>query len=145
MTLRKVIAAYTIVHVTIVWMMVMHRTIGADRMVVVVPIAVIPIQEWINAVEWMPPMWVVAPIVWRVPAYPRRSPEPIVDQWTIDIHRLDDIVLTVDILITNDLYGDLVVLVLLHKDRSHVLVDILRQNGLYHHQVAVTVGCLNYA
>lgn len=79
MTLRKVIAAYTIVHVTIVWMMVMHRTIGADRMVVVVPIAVIPIQEWINAVEWMPPMWVVAPIVWRVPAYPRRSPEPIVD------------------------------------------------------------------
>ena len=66
----KVVAAYTIVHVTIVWMMVMHRTIGADRMVVVVPIAVIPIQERIYAIVWTPPTWPIAPIIWRVPAYP---------------------------------------------------------------------------
>ena len=62
--MRKIIAAHTIVHRTIVWMMVVYRTIGADRMMVVMPITVIPIQEWINAMVWMPPMWIIAPIVW---------------------------------------------------------------------------------
>lgn len=133
MTLRKIIAAHTIVHRTIVWMMVVYRTIGADRMMVVMPITVIPIQEWIHAVVWMPPMWIIAPIVWRVPTYPRRTPEPIVDHWTIDIHWLNDIVLAIDIFVTNNLHGDLVFLVFLHKDRRHILVNILCQDGLDNH------------
>lgn len=143
MTLRIVIATHTVVHVTVVWVMVMHRSIRTDRMVIMVPIAVIPIQEWINAMERMPPMWIISPIVWRMPTYPRRPPEPIVDHWTIDIYRLDDIVLTIDILITNHLYGDLILLVFLHKDRSHILVDILCQDGLDNHQVAVVIGCFD--
>lgn len=93
--------------------------------------------------ERMPPMWIVSPIVWRMPTYPRGAPEPIVDHWTIDIYRLDDIVLTIDILITNHLYGDLILLVFLHKNRSHILVDILCQDGLDNHQVAVVIGCFD--
>lgn len=143
MTLRIVITTHTVVHVTVVWVMVMHRSIRTDRMVIMVPIAVIPIQEWINAMERMPPMWIISPIVWRMPTYPRRPPEPIVDHWTIDIYRLDDIVLTIDILITNHLHGDLILLVFLHKDRSHILVDILCQDGLDNHQVAVVIGCFD--
>jgi hypothetical protein len=125
-------------------MMVVYRTIGADRMMVVMPITVIPIQEWINAMVWMPPMWIVSPIVWRMPTYPRRPPEPIVDHWTIDIYRLDDIVLAIDILVTHYLYGDLILLVFLHKDRRHILVNILCQDGLNHHQVAVVIGCFDH-
>ena len=41
--MRKIIAAHTIVHVTVVWVMMMHRSIRTDRMVIVVPIAVVPV------------------------------------------------------------------------------------------------------
>ena len=41
--MRIVITAHTIVHVTVVWVMVMHRSVRTDRMVIVVPIAVIPV------------------------------------------------------------------------------------------------------
>lgn len=79
-----------------------------------------------------------------MPTYPRRPPEPIVDHWTIDIYRLDDIVLAIDILITHYLYGDLILLVFLHKDRRHILVNILCQDGLDNHQVAVVIGCFDH-
>ena len=105
MTLRIVIATHTVVHVMVVWVMVMHRSIRTDRMVIMVPIAVIPIQEWINAMEWMPPMWIVSPIVWRMPTYPRRPPEPIVNNWTIDIYWFDNVIRAIYILVTNNLYS----------------------------------------
>ena len=114
---------------------------GAERawIVVVVPIAVIPVEEWVNAMEWMPPTWPIAPVVWRMPCHPRWSPKPVVDRWTVDIYRFDDIVGTIDIFITYHLHRDLVRLIFLHKDRCHVLVDIFCQHGLYHHQVTIAV------
>lgn len=53
----------------------------------------------------------------------------------VDIHRLDDIVAAVDILISNDLYGYLVRFVFLYIYRSHILVDVFRQNSLQHNEV----------
>lgn len=41
--MRIVIAMHTVVHVTVVWVMVMHRSIRTDRMVIMMPIAVIPV------------------------------------------------------------------------------------------------------
>ena len=143
--MRIIIAAYTIIHIMIMCMMMMTHTERAVRIVVVVPIAVIPIQERIHAIVWTPPTWPIAPIIWRVPAYPRCSPEPIINQWSIDIHWFDDIIGTIDILIAHHLYGDLVIGILLYEDRGHILVNILSQYSLNNHEVAVIIGSLNDA
>jgi hypothetical protein len=128
------------------WVMVMGCAIGADGMVVVVPIAMIPINEWIYAMIWMPPSWPITPIVRRMPTYPRWSPEPIVDIRTIDINRFDDIVGTIDILIAYDLDCDLIgLLIFFYKDRCYILVDIFSQNCLDNHQVAIVVGSFYHA
>jgi hypothetical protein len=80
-----------------------------------------------------------------MPCHPRCSPEPVVDIWTVDIYRFDDIVRTIDILIPHHLYRDLVFLIFLHEDRCHVLVNIFCQYGLYHYQVTIAVGGLYHA
>jgi hypothetical protein len=121
--------------------MVMGCTIGADWMVVVVPIAMIPINKWIYAMIWTPPRRPIAPIVRRMPTYPRWSPEPIVDIRAIDINRFDDIVGTIDILIAYDLNCDLIgLLIFFYKDRCYILVDIFSQDCLDNHQVAIAIG-----
>ena len=62
--------------------------------------------------------------------------EPIVDKRIDVIYGFYDIVYTIEILITNDLRGDLIgYFIFLHIDRSHVLEDILSQNGLNENQV----------
>jgi hypothetical protein len=109
----------------IVRMVMMSHTERAVRIVIVVPIAVVPIDERIHAIVWMPPSRPIAPIIRRMPADPCRSPEPIVDQWSIDIDWFDDVVCAIDILVANYLYGNLVVVVFLYKDRRNILVDIL--------------------
>ena len=70
MTLCKIIATYTITHRSIMRMVVMTCTIRANWVMIVVPIAVIPIEERIYAIEWMPPTWPITPVVRRMPAYP---------------------------------------------------------------------------
>lgn len=120
-----IIAAHAIVHVMIVRMVMMSHTERAVWIVIVVPIAVVPIEEWIDAVVWTPPTRPISPIIRRMPADPCRSPEPIVDQWSIDIDWFDDVVCAIDILVANYLYGNLVVVVFLYKDRRNILVDIL--------------------
>ena len=120
-----IIAAHAIVHVMIVRMVMMSHTERAVRIVIVVPIAVVPIEERIDAVVWTPPTRPISPIIRRMPADPCRSPEPIVDQWSIDIDWFDDVVCAIDILVANYLYGNLVVVVFLYKDRRNILVDIL--------------------
>lgn len=82
----------------------MTCTIGAYRMVVVVPIDMIPVQVMGYAVVWMPPRRPVVPVEGRMPTYPRWSPEPVIDHWTVDIHGLNDIVCTIYIFITNHLH-----------------------------------------
>lgn len=125
MAMCIIIAAHAIVHVMIVRMVMMSHTERAVRIVIVVPIAVVPIEEWIDAVVWTPPTRPISPIIRRMPADPCRSPEPIVDQWSIDIDWFDDVVCAIDILVANYLYGNLVVVVFLYKDRRNILVDIL--------------------
>ena len=80
-----------------------------------------------------------------MPCYPRASPEPVVDIWSVDIHRLDDIVCAIDILVTYHLHRHLVLRIFLHEDRRHILVDILCQYGLYHYQVSILLGSFDHA
>ena len=91
-----IIAAHAIVHVMIVRMVMMSHTERAVRIVIVVPIAVVPIEERIDAVVWTPPTRPISPIIRRMPADPCRSPEPIVDQWSINIDWFDDVVCAID-------------------------------------------------
>ena len=145
MTMRIIIAAYTIIHIMIMCMMMMPHAERAVRIVVVVPIAVIPIQERIYAIVWTPPTWPIAPIIWRVPTNPRCSPKPIINQWSIDIYWFDDIIGTIDILVAHHLHSNLVIGILLDEDRCHILIDILSQYGLDDHKVAVVIGSLDDA
>ena len=126
-----IIASYRLMHMVVMSVDMVRCAIGADRAMVVVPVAVIPIDKRINAIVWTPVVWVIAPVVWRMPAYPARSPEPIIDNRTVDVYWFDDIIGTIDILITNDLNGNsLALLLLLEEDRSYILIDILGKYSL---------------
>lgn len=86
----------------------------------------------------------IAPIPGRMVAIPRGTPEPIIDNRRIDIHGLDDIVGTIDIFVAHYLNGNsLCSLIFLHIDGGNILIDILRQNSLQEHQVAVAIRSLN--
>jgi hypothetical protein len=95
-------------------MMMMPCTIGANWIMVVIPIAVIPIQMMRYAVIWVPPTWPIIPVIRRVPAYPAWPPKPVIYQWTIDIYRLYDIVRAIHILITYDLDCNLLLIIFIH-------------------------------
>jgi hypothetical protein len=92
---------------------------GTERapMVVMMPcIAAMPIPVMCPATMNVPPTRVVTPIPRTAPCYPCGTPEPIVDNRTIDVHRFDDIVGAIYIFITYDLHRDLVLLIFLHID-----------------------------
>jgi hypothetical protein len=57
-------------HVVEVMVWTMHCSIGADRIMIVVPVATIPIQVWIDVMIWSPPYWPIVPIVRGMPTYP---------------------------------------------------------------------------
>lgn len=123
----------------------MTCTIGADRVIMVVPIHVLPIQVVRYTMVWTPPYWPIVPIERRMPAYPRRTPEPVINHRTIDIHRLNDIICTIYIFISYHLHCHSLRLgVFLHEYRSHILINILCQYGLNHYQVAVLVCGFNH-
>ena len=143
MTNSEIVSLYRMVHMVVAVVRMMNGTIRAYRVMIVVPVAMIPIEMRSNAVIWSPPSWPIIPIVRRMPSYPRWSPEPIVDDRTIDIDWFDDIVGSVYIFITNDLYGNrLSSRVLLNEDRSDILVDILSKNSLYNNQVLIAISNL---
>ena len=73
---------------------------------------------------------VVTPIEGRVPGYPSRPPKPVIDDRTVDIDRLNHIVGTIDILVTNHLDRDGLVCLTLNIDACYVLIDIFCQHGL---------------
>ena len=144
MTMSIIVAANTIVHSTIMRMMTMSRTIGADWMMVVVCIAVIPIQMICYAVIWMPPAWPIIPIIWRMPCHPMRAPKPVIDHWSINIYWFNNVIRTIYIFVTYHLYCHLFIIIFLHINRCHILIDILCQYSLYYHQVTTTICCLHY-
>ena len=138
--------AHACAHWCIMWVMVMRCAIRAVWVMMVIPIHMLPIHVVSNAVIWTPPYWPIIPVEWRMPAYPRWSPKPIIDHRAVDIYRLNDIVCAIYILITNHLYSyRLCRFIFLYEDRCYILIDIFSQYGLYHYQVAVLVRSLNHA
>jgi hypothetical protein len=80
-----------------------------------------------------------------MPCYPSGSPEPVIYNRTINVHRFDDIVGTIYILIADYLYRDLLILVFLNVYGSYVLVDIFGEYSLQNDQSFVALTGLYYA
>ena len=117
----------------------------AVRMAVVPVVAVCPIVVVGAASPSVPPVRVVTPVPRRSPACPERIPEPVVDIRTVDIYRFDDVIGTIDVLITDNLCTDLsCCFILLHVDGCHILEHILSQYGLDNNQVLIVGRRLNY-
>lgn len=83
---------------------------------------------------------VIAPVVGRMPSHPRRSPEPVVDDGAVEIDRLNDVVLAVQVRVAYHLDGNCSVLLALHIDGSHVLIDILCQHRLQYNQAVLALA-----
>ena len=122
-------------------MCISERAVG----VMVMPmVAMIPVAVHRPAMPAIPPVRIIAPVPRRMPAVPRRTPEPVVDIRTIDIYRLDDIVRTVNVFVTNHLCANLTgCFILLDVDGRNILEDILRQYGLNNNQMFVVRVCLH--
>ena len=63
----------------------------------------------------------------------------------VDIHRLDDIVGAVDILVSDNLDGYFVRLILLNIYRRHILVNVFRQDSLQHNEAFLAFAHFHYA
>ena len=111
----------------------------AAVVVVMIGVATMPIPVMCPASMCVPPSRPIAPVPRRMPCVPYVRPEPVVDNRTIDIYRLDHVVRTIDILVANYLNGDLVMLIFLYVYRGYVLEDILRQHRLQYDQTLVTL------
>jgi hypothetical protein len=141
MAIGIIVPAYMMMHIMVTMMRTIACTVRANWVVVVMPVTVIPIEMWCYTMVWMPASWPIIPIVRRMPANPSCTPEPIVDNRSMDIYRLDDIVGAIDILISNHLYCDrLSSRVFLYEDRSYVLINILREYRLYNYEMLITIG-----
>lgn len=86
----------------------------------------------------------ITPVPRRHITVPCRPPEPIVDNRSININRLNDIVLTIDIRIANHLYRSGLFAVFLYIDGSHILENIFRQYGLYQYHMGAILLDLDY-
>ena len=95
-----------------------------------VVMAAVPICPAMNGMPRVPPSGPPTPVPGRRPAYPIGTPKPVIDNRSVDIYRLDDIVLTVDVFVANNLYGDVIGFVLLDVDGSNILIDILSKHRL---------------
>ena len=71
-------------------------------------------------------------------------PKPVVNHWTVDVNRLNNVVASVDILITNDLhiYG-LGAGFLLNIDCGNLLIDVFCKNCLYYNVVVAVFNIFN--
>ena len=104
----------------------------ATAMVMMERIAMMPIVIIRPNGVCIPPSRIIPPVPRRCPCVPRRTPEPIVDNGTINIYGLDNVVGTIDILIPHHLYRYFLLLVFLNIDRGNILIDVLCQDGLKH-------------
>ena len=138
-------ATQTVVHLMIT---VVVMTTGTERAVVVVmmeSVAVMPVPIMLPAIMCVPPCRIISPVPRRCPCYPCRAPEPIVDYRTVNIYRLYDVVLAINVLVTYYLNGYNLVLIFLNVDRRYILEYILRQYGLQYDQTLVPFACLYYS
>ena len=109
----------------------------AAVVVVMIGVAVMPVPIVCPTAMSVPPTRPIAPIPRTMPSIPCVAPEPIVDNRTVNIYRLDDIVGTIYVLIANYLNGNNIRLILLYIDRSNILIDILCEDRLQHDQTLV--------
>ena len=118
--------------------------IGAIVVMIVVVIDMMPVVMHSPTMERMVPMRPIIPIPKGRIAVPMGIiEEPIVDKRIDVIYVFNDIVYTIEILITNDLRSDLIgYFIFLHIDRSYVLEDILSQNGLNENEVFLPFSSL---
>lgn len=73
----------------------------------------------------MPMSWVVAVVIRRMPIYPCRTPEPVVNYRTINIYRLNDVICSINIFVANNLNGNVFCSnIFFYKDSSNVLVNV---------------------
>jgi hypothetical protein len=68
---------------------------------------------------------IISPIVWRIPPYVRRAPKPTVNDWSVNIYRLDNITSSINIWVAYYLYYRLITF-FRHDDSSYILVYIFR-------------------
>lgn len=109
---------------------------------VMVSIAVVPVPVMCPTTVNVPPTRVISPIPGRMPCEPNIAPEPVIDNRTIDIHRLYDIVRSIDILVADYLNTHVVRIIFLHVYRSHILIDVLGQYSLQNDQALVAFAGL---
>lgn len=91
------------------------------------------------------PSRVELPVVGGVPTDPSRSPEPVIDDRTIDIYGFDDVVGSIEVFIAHHLYGDGGVRGFFHVDGGDILVDILGEDGLQDNQAVIPFANLHNA
>ena len=137
---------YRAAHVAVVRTRTSSVAERAVRMVMMPVVAVCPIAVVRPAVPTVPPVRVIAPVPRRCPTSPERIPEPIIYIRTVDIYRLDHIVLAIHIFVTYHLRADLSGgRIFLHIDRRYILKYILCQYGLDNYQMFVVGTGLNNA
>lgn len=113
---------------------------------VMIAVDMMPVVVVGPAVVVMPPMGPVVPIPRRIIASPIGRPEPIVNNGSVDIHRLHHIVCTIDILIADNLRSYLTRhRILLYVNRCNILINILRKNSLKDNKMLVAFGRFNHA
>lgn len=137
----QIIARDGTMHISIArWQrcMIAVTDIGVHVVVVVDMMPIVVHQPYIVCI---PIRWVVSPIVRRMPCMPSRSPKPVVNDWCIDIYRLDDIIGSINIFIADYLNADLLgSFIALHIDTCHVLKNIFCQNGLQHNKMCISIA-----
>ena len=77
-------------------------------------VAVTPVPVMCPTVVGVPPTRPVTPVPRTMPRKPKIAPEPVVYYRSIDIYRLNDIVLAIYVLVNYYLNGYFVVFIFLH-------------------------------
>ena len=123
-------ACHTAVQLVITVVNGVSRTERAVVVMMMERVAVMPVPVMRPAAMNIPPTRVISPVPRAMPCAPIRTPEPVVDERPIDIHRFDDVVDAVHVLIAYHLYRHIVRFVFLHIDGGNVLINILCEDSL---------------
>jgi len=108
-------------------------------------VATMPVPVVCPAAVCVPPTRVISPIPRTMPCVPTRAPEPVVDDWTIDVNGFDDIVAAIYIFVTHYLNANFVLLVFLHVDGRYILVDVFSQYCLQNDETLASFASLYHA
>ena len=108
-------------------------------------IAMMPVPVMCPAAVYVPPTRVITPVRRTLPCVPVRTPEPVVNNRSIDIYRFDNVVRSVYVLIADYLNGNIVRLIFLHINGCNILINILCEDGLQNDESLVAFARLYHA